>query len=223
MVNEEMKLYSSERTALFIDGPNFYEAVRNHDISIDYKKLRGLFADSTRLVRALYYTALEEDQEFCRIRPLVDWLDYNGYTLITKPTKEIFDQNGRRRLKGNMDVEITVDMMSMAPHIDHAILFSGNGNFRRLIKAVQSIGIRTSIVSTLESSPPLIADSLRRQADNFIELADLADKISREGPPPSARNMDRNKDRDKDAEGDGNDDDGEYEYEDGYEYEDDRV
>ena len=174
-----MTFYSQERIALFIDGSNLFAAARSLEFDIDYKKLLKVFADKGRLVRAFYYTALIEDQEYSPIRPLVDWLDYNGYTMVTKPTKEFTDSAGRRKIKGNMDIELAVDVMEMVENIDHAVLFSGDGDFRRLIDAVQFKGLRVSVVSTVRSQPPMIADELRRQADNFIELDDLRSHISR--------------------------------------------
>jgi uncharacterized LabA/DUF88 family protein len=131
------------------------------------------------LIRAFYYTALIEDQEYSPIRPLVDWLDYNGYTMVTKPTKEFTDAMGRRKIKGNMDIELAIDVMEMAPHLDHIVLFSGDGDFRRLVEAVQRKGLRVSVVSTVRSQPPMVADELRRQADTFIDLTDLYDQIGR--------------------------------------------
>ena len=142
-----------------------------------------LFSTKGRLIRAFYYTALVEDQEYSPIRPLVDWLDYNGYSMVTKPTKEFTDVMGRRRIKGNMDIELAIDMLEMAQFIDHAVLFSGDGDFRRLVEAVQRRGVRVSVVSTIRSSPPMVSDDLRRQADNFIELQDLAPNIARNHHP----------------------------------------
>ena len=168
-----------ERIALFIDGSNLYAAARALGFDIDYKRLLEVFAQNGRMVRSFYYTALIEDQEYSPIRPLVDWLDYNGYTMVTKPTKEFTDSSGRRKLKGNMDIELAVDVMEMAEHLDHIVLFSGDGDFRRLVEAVQRKGLRVTVVSTVRSSPPMVADELRRQADNFVELQDLAKKISR--------------------------------------------
>ena len=174
-----MTFSSQERIALFIDGSNLFAAARSLEFDIDYKRLLEVFADKGRLVRAFYYTALIEDQEYSPIRPLVDWLDYNGYTMITKPTKEFTDSTGRRKIKGNMDIELAVDVMEMAENIDHAVLFSGDGDFRRLVEAVQRQGKRVSIVSTVRSSPSMAADELRRQADEFLELEELRSKISR--------------------------------------------
>ena len=173
--------HSHERIALFIDGSNLYAAARALGFDIDYKKLLEFFSGRGYLVRALYYTALIEDQEYSPIRPLVDWLDYNGYTMVTKPTKEFTDATGRRKIKGNMDIELAVDMLEMADTLDHLYVFSGDGDFRRLVEAVQRRGKRVTVVSTVRSSPPMAADELRRQADVFLELEKLIPEISRTG------------------------------------------
>ncbi|WP_337995596.1 NYN domain-containing protein [Oleispirillum naphthae] len=174
-----MIFYSQERIGLFIDGSNLYAAARALGFDIDYKRLLELFAEKGILVRAFYYTALIEDQEYSPIRPLVDWLDYNGYTMVTKPTKEFTDASGRRKIKGNMDIELAIDVMEMAAHLQHIVLFSGDGDFRRLVEAVQRKGVRVTVVSTVRSQPPMVADELRRQADNFIELSELQPMIAR--------------------------------------------
>jgi len=174
-----MVFYPQERVGLFIDGSNLYAAARALNFDIDYKRLLELFASKGHLIRAFYYTALVEDQEYSPIRPLIDWLDYNGYTMVTKPTKEFTDAYGRRKIKGNMDIELAIDVMEMGEHLDHAVLFSGDGDFRRLVEAVQRRGVRVSVVSTIRSQPPMVADELRRQADNFIELQDLQAMICR--------------------------------------------
>ncbi|EDP66195.1 hypothetical protein BAL199_24649 [alpha proteobacterium BAL199] len=174
-----MLFYPHEKVALFIDGANLYSAARALGFDIDYKRLLVLFGSKANLIRAFYYTALLEDQEYSPIRPLVDWLDYNGYSLVTKPAKEFTDSQGRRRIKGNMDIELAVDMMEMVDRLDHVVLFSGDGDFRSLIEAVQRKGVRATVVSTIRSSPPMIADELRRQADQFIDLDQLAGDIER--------------------------------------------
>jgi len=174
-----MTIYPQERIALFVDGSNLYAAARALGFDIDYRRLLEVFTEKGKLLRAFYYTALIEDQEYSPIRPLVDWLDYNGYTMVTKPTKEFTDDAGRRKLKGNMDIELAIDVMEMAEHLDHAIIFSGDGDFRRLVDAVQRKGLRVSAVSTVRSQPPMIADELRRQVDTFIELDDLRASIAR--------------------------------------------
>ena len=175
----KLNFYETERLGLFIDGSNLYAAARALGFDIDYKRLLELFAAEGRLIRAFYYTALVEDQEYSPIRPLVDWLDYNGYTMVTKPTKEFTDAAGRRKIKGNMDIELAIDVMEMAEQLDHIILFSGDGDFRRLVEAVQRKGVRVSVVSTIRSQPPMVADELRRQADVFVELQDLESAICR--------------------------------------------
>ena len=172
-------IHNDEKIALLIDGANLYAAARALGFDIDYKKLLEVFRKRGRLIRALYYTALVEDQDYSPIRPLVDWLDYNGFTMVTKPTKEFTDATGRRKIKGNMDIELAIDVMEMAEHLDHAIIFSGDGDFRRLVESIQRKGLRVSVVSTVRSQPPMIADELRRQADNFIELDDLRASIAR--------------------------------------------
>lgn len=175
-----MTFYPNERIALFIDGANLFSAARNLGFDIDYRRLLAEFGKRGRLIRAYYYTALLEGEEYSPIRPLIDWLDYNGYTVVTKPAKEFTDAQGRRRIKGSMDIELACDMLDLSPRLDHAILFSGDGGFRRLAEAVQARGVRVSVVSTVRSSPPMIADELRRQADHFMELTDLAPLIMRD-------------------------------------------
>jgi uncharacterized LabA/DUF88 family protein len=176
-----MKFYPQERVALFIDGANLYSAARSLGFEIDYRRLLEHFRKEAHLIRAFYYTALVEDADYSPLRPLIDWLDYNGYTMVTKPAKEYTDATGRRRFKSNMDIELAIDMMDLAPHVDHAVLFSGDGDFRRLVEAVQRRGVRVSVVATTKSQPPMVADELRRQADTFVELQELMPKIMREG------------------------------------------
>jgi uncharacterized LabA/DUF88 family protein len=178
-----MHFYQSERIAIFVDGANLYATAKALGFDVDYKKLLNLFRVKGQLVRALYYTALAEDQEYSSIRPLVDWLDYNGFTMGTKPTKEFTDSLGRRKIKGNMDIELTVDAMRMADVVDHIVLFTGDGDFRALVAALQLKGKRVSVISTLQTQPAMVADELRRQADQFIDIADLENFICRDGAP----------------------------------------
>lgn len=174
-----MHFYPTERIALFIDGANLYATAKSLGFDIDYKRLLGFFRQKGHLVRALYYTALAEEQEYSSIRPLIDWLDYNGFSMVTKPTKEFTDATGRRKVKGNMDIELAVDAMRLADSLDHIVIFSGDGDFRSLVAALQQKGKRVSVVSTLQTQPPMVADELRRQADQFIDLADLEDQVGR--------------------------------------------
>ena len=169
----------TEKIALFIDGANLYATAKALGFDIDYKRLLREFHSRGYLLRAFYYTAVIEDQEFSSIRPLVDWLDYNGFTVVTKPAREYTDATGRRRFRGDMDIEIAVDMLDIAQHADHLVLFSGDGDFRRLVEAVQQKGVRVTVVSTVKSQPPMASDDLRRQCDSFVDLQDLAPIIGR--------------------------------------------
>lgn len=184
-----MHFYPTERIALFVDGANLYATAKTLGFDIDYKRLLSFFRQKGQLIRALYYTAIIEDQEYSSIRPLIDWLDYNGFTMVTKPTKEFTDATGRRKIKGNMDIELTVDAMRLADHLDHVVLFSGDGDFRSLVAAIQQKGKRVSVVSTLQCQPPMVADELRRQADQFIDLADLEQLICRDAANRSPREV----------------------------------
>lgn len=181
-----MLFYPEERLALFIDGANLYATARALDMEIDYKSLRAHFAKKGRLLRAFYYTAILEDQEYSPLRPLIDWLDYNGFTLVTKPVKEFTDDQGRRKIKGNMDIEIAVDMLNISDQLDHVVLFSGDGDFRRLLEAVQRRGVRATVVSSNRTQPSMIADELRRQADQFLDIESMRDVFGR----PTSRGAD---------------------------------
>lgn len=171
---------SNCRRALFIDGANLYATTKTLGFDVDFKRLLRSYNHNGRLIRAFYYTAMIEDQEYSSIRPLVDWLDYNGYRVVTKPTKEFVDSTGRRKIKGNMDIELAIDALELAPYIDEMILFSGDGDFRSLVEALQRRGVRVIVVSTIQTQPPMIADELRRQADEFIDITQLAQIIGRE-------------------------------------------
>ena len=174
-----MTFYPTDKIALFIDGANLYSAARSLNFDMDYKKLLDEFRKRGVLIRAYYYTALVEDQEYSPVRPLVDWLDYNGFAVVTKTAREYTDSTGRKRFRGDMDMEIAVDMMEMAGRADHLVLFSGDGDFRRLVEAIQQKGVRVTVVSTVKSQPPMASDDLRRQCDAFVDLADLSSIIGR--------------------------------------------
>jgi len=189
-----MRLFAQDRTALFIDGANLYAATRSLGFDIDYRRLLEYFGNKTNLIRAYYYSALLETEEYSPLKPLTDWLAYNGYSLVTKPAKEFSDAQGRRRIKGNMDIELAIDMLEMAEKLDHAILFSGDSDFRRLVEAVQRKGVKVSVVSTIKTNPPMIADELRRQADQYIELADIATEFTRKIPETKVRAVARDDD-----------------------------
>lgn len=177
-------IHPDERVALFMDGANLYSAAKSLAFDIDYRKLLDEFRKHGRFIRATYYTALVEEQDFSPIRPLVDWLDYNGYSVSTKPAKEYTDTNGRRRFKGDMDVEIVVDMLQAAEHLDHIFLFSGDGDFAAAVEAVKRKGARVTVVSTIKSNPPIASDDIRRAADNFLDMTELMSLVGR---PPRER------------------------------------
>lgn len=195
-------IHPEARFSLMIDGANLYQSARALGFDIDYRLLLQTFASRGRLVRASYYTALLDDQEYSPIRPLVDWLDYNGYNVVTKPLKEFTDATGRRKFKGNMDIELAVDAMEMAEHLDHLVLFSGDGDFRRLTESLQRRGLRVTVCSTIRTQPPMIADELRRQADTFLELNELMPLIAREHRGPAVHHAGGNVDDDEDEETD---------------------
>ena len=182
-----MHFFPNERTALFIDGANLYSASRNLGFDVDYRNLLKYFRDKTHVIRAYYYSAVLETDEYSPLKPLTDWLAYNGYTLVTKPAKEFTDSSGRRRIKGSMDIEVAVDMLELASRLDHAVLFSGDSDFRRLVEAVQRKGVRVSVISSIRTAPPMVADELRRQADQFIELAEIAPEFTRRQTEPRVR------------------------------------
>lgn len=190
---------SREKIALFIDGANLYAASKTLGFDIDYRKLLKAFQKRGYLLRAYYYTALVEDQEYSSIRPLIDWLDYNGYKVVTKAAKEFTDLAGRRKVKGNMDIELTVDAMQLTDTVDHFVIFSGDGDFRSLAEALQRRGRKVSVVSTLTTQPAMISDELRRQADHFIDLVSLKAEIGRD---PSERPQQQQRRQDDDLDDD---------------------
>ncbi|MCR5859049.1 NYN domain-containing protein [Mesorhizobium sp. J428] len=171
---------SREKIALFIDGANLYATSRSLGFDIDYRKLLVYFQKKGYLLRANYYTAIIEDQEYSSIRPLIDWLDYNGYKVVTKPAKEFTDASGRRKIKGNMDIELAIDALELTEFVDHYVIFSGDGDFRSLVEALQRRGRKVTVISTMSSQPPMIADDLRRQADHFVDLMTLRADVGRE-------------------------------------------
>jgi uncharacterized LabA/DUF88 family protein len=186
-----MHFLPNERVCLFIDGANLYSASRNLGFDVDYRNLLEFFRKRSQLIRAYYYSAVLDTEEYSPLKPLTDWLAYNGYTLVTKPAKEFTDAMGRRRIKGNMDIELAIDMLELSPRLDHAVLFSGDSDFRRLVEAVQRRGVRVSVISSIKTTPPMIADELRRQADQYIELADIAAGFSRKPAEARPRSQER--------------------------------
>ncbi|MDW9682233.1 NYN domain-containing protein [Sinorhizobium meliloti] len=171
-----------EKIALLIDGVNLFAASKALGFNVDFRKLLEAFRKRAYLLRANYYAALVEDQETSSIRPLISWLDYNGYRVVTKPVREFTDSLGRRKVEGNMDVELAIDAIELAETADHLVIFSGDGNFTSLVAALQRKGRKVSVVSSMSTRPPMISDALRREADHFIDLVKLRAEISRETP-----------------------------------------
>ena len=191
-----------EKVVILIDGANFYATAKGLGFDIDYKQFLGAFRRRAYVLRAYYFTAVVENEDYNSIRPLIDWLDYNGYTVVTKPAREFTDATGRRRVQGRMDQELTVEAMLLADKADHFVLCSGSGDYRRLVEALQSLGKRVTVVSTMSTQPPMVSDDLRRQADAFLDLATLEKEVGRtqsERPQRSARyGEDRHDDDDND-------------------------
>ena len=175
------------RIGLFIDGANLAAATRMLDFEVDYKRLLEKFKNQGNLLRTSYYTAVLDDVTYSSVCPLIDWLNYNGYTVVTGAAKDDTDSDGRRRVSGNMDVQLSVDAWEIARHVDQAVIFSGNGNLRYLVAAIQRRGVHVTVVSTIATRSPVIADELRRQADVFIDLMDIKAQICRESREPRYR------------------------------------
>jgi uncharacterized LabA/DUF88 family protein len=168
------------KSAVFIDGQSLHHAAKSLNFEVDFKRLLGEFQRRGLIARAYFYTTVLENAEYSSIRPLLDWLEYNGFVVRTKPSKDYDDGEGRRRTKRSMGIELAVDAMEIAKYVDNIFLFSGDGDFRSLVEALQRRGVFVTVVSSLRTKPaPMIADELRRQADAFLELDDLKDAIAR--------------------------------------------
>jgi uncharacterized LabA/DUF88 family protein len=175
------------KIALLIDGANLHATAKSLGFEVDFKRLLAEFEGGGALIRAFFYTTVL-DEGLSTIRPLLDWLDYNGFTVALKAKKEFVDDEGRRCTKGNMDIELVVDAMELADYVDRVVLFSGDGNFRSLVEALQRHGVRVTVVSSVSSNPPMIANELRRQADEFIDLLSLKGNIGRGAARASKQN-----------------------------------
>ncbi len=192
-----MYLSKTEKTAVFIDGSNLFAVAKALDFDVDYRKFLKYFQDNTCLVRAAYYTVLTEDQDYSPLRPLVDWLDYNGFHMVTKSTREFIDNQGRKKVKGSIAVDLVIDALAIADKIDHMILFSGDSDFVKLTQALQNKGVRVTIVSTIMTQPFMVGDDLRRQADIFMDLYHIQDNFKR---AQSYRAQQQDDDQDDEAE-----------------------
>lgn len=175
-------LYKTEPTALLIDGPRFHSAARALGIDVDYKRVHSHFSNMCHLVQAMYFapTPPPDENDHIAMKPLLDWLQYNGWNVVTKTSKTLYREDGQKKTKGNTDIELAMAAMKLAPHVSHILLCSGNGDFTPVVKHIQDSGTRVTIVSSKATAPPMVSDDLRRQADAFIELSDLAQLISKQ-------------------------------------------
>ncbi|MXV44083.1 NYN domain-containing protein [Saccharibacter sp. 17.LH.SD] len=181
-------LRKNDRTSLFINGASLHHAARNLGFEVDFLALRALFEQHSSFQRAFYYAAMPETEDYSPLRPLTDWLAYNGYHLVTKTAREFTSHSGQRRVKGNMNVELAVDLIEQGPRLDHAVIISGDSDLRRAVEAIQTRGTRVTVISSVKTTPPMIGDDLRRQTDHFVELSDIAHRFTR-------RNSDTNRPR----------------------------
>lgn len=187
-----LKIKPDQRFAVFIDGSNFHASTKALSFDVDFEKLLRIMRESGHLVRAYYYTALPDNNtEYSPIKRIADWLDYNGYTVVSKPWRDFTNsETGQRRIKGNMDMELALDMIKLANHVEHVVLFSGDGDFCRLLQEVQDKGVSVTVIS----SNKLVADTLRRQADDFIEVNQIRHLIERDQQEDDPRQDDHQQD-----------------------------
>ena len=122
-----LDIRNDDKTIVLIDGANMYAATKTLGFDIDFTAFYKGCEQSCNLLRIYYYTALVEDNDRILLKPLVDWLTYNNYTMVTKPAKVITNSDGVRKIKGNMDVEIAVDAIdivaSLQGHIGNVVLY----------------------------------------------------------------------------------------------------
>lgn len=177
-----MNLYGlnvNEPTAVLIDGYNTLSTTKLLKFDIDFRKLLNLFQNKTRLVKIYYFASLRDNPaDHDPMIPVIQWMMYNGYNVISKKMNEFMNIDNIQS-KGNMDVEISVTVLEMVKSVDHIVLFTGDENFRFLIEAVQRMGTRITVCSSMQCQPQIMSDDLRRQADNFIELNNLKSEIQR--------------------------------------------
>lgn len=163
------------RVAVFIDGNNLFHAARFHNIDIDYNKLLRVLLGDGRLLRAFFYTGVDVGAE--RQQGFLLWMRRNGFRVIQKELKTFYD--GTR--KANLDVEIAVDMLSLAGRYDTAVLVSGDEDFVYAVNAVAYKGCRVEIAGFRSNTAPKLIDV----ADYFIDLGEIADKVRKEVSHPT--------------------------------------
>ena len=158
------------RVAVFIDGNNLFHAARFHTIDIDYNKLLRILLGDGRLLRAFFYTGVDAGAE--RQQGFLLWMRRNGFRVVQKELKTFYD--GTR--KANLDVEIAVDMLSLAGRYDTAVLVSGDEDFVYAVNAVAYKGCRVEVAGFRSNTAPRLIDV----ADFFIDLGDIADLIRKD-------------------------------------------
>ncbi|MGD9564303.1 MAG: NYN domain-containing protein [Pyrinomonadaceae bacterium] len=158
------------RVAVFIDGNNLFHAARFHSIDIDYNKLLRILLGDGRLLRAFFYTGVDAGAE--RQQGFLLWMRRNGFRVVQKELKTFYD--GTR--KANLDVEIAVDMLSLAGRYDTAVLVSGDEDFVYAINAVAYKGCRVEVAGFRSNTAPRLIDV----ADFFIDLGEIAEVIRKD-------------------------------------------
>lgn len=172
--------HKNERIALFIDGHALHNAAKSIDLTVDYASLRKEFAARGKLVHAYFYAAIDEDAEFSAVRKLADYLDYNGYMVRTRALQRRVQEDGNVRIKASIAVQMAVEARDVAEHVEHIVLFTGDGDMVHTVKSIQRLGVRVSVCGTRKGKESLLSDELRREVDNVIELDDLRRVIERQ-------------------------------------------
>ncbi len=159
-----------ERVALFMDLGNLYFAARKLNIRVDYTRMVEVLTKGRRLLRSFAYAGV--DPQSPESQGYLTWMKRHGFRVVTKHLRRFPDGTA----KANLDVELAIDMLTIAPHVDTAVLISGDGDFVRLVEAVQFKGVRVEVVGLAEMTAIALIDA----ADTFTELAELAPVIQME-------------------------------------------
>jgi uncharacterized LabA/DUF88 family protein len=153
--------------AIFIDGNNLFHAARSAGVEIDYAKLLNYLRGESPLLRAFFYTGVDERAE--RQQGFLLWMRRNGYRVVQKELKTFPD--GTK--KANLDVEIAVDMLSLAGHYDTAILVSGDEDFAYAINVIAYKGVRVEVVGFRSNTSPRLIDV----ADRFVDFDGIINEV----------------------------------------------
>ncbi len=164
----------TDRIAIFFDMSNLYFAARDMGIRIDYARLLDFLTAGRRLHRAYAYLGFNPDDESSH--SFITWLKRNGFRVKTKALRRFEDGS----TKANLDMELAIDLLTQAPHIDVAIMVSGDGDFVNLVDAAQNAGLRIEVAAT----PRQAATDLMDIADQFIDLEANVAQFARADLPP---------------------------------------